>query len=124
MLTEAELQEKRTQLIELRANLMDQIERVRSRGGEPERTFVPTDLADEATDLFEKTKRESLVRTLQDTVRRIDAALERIENGTYGYCANCGHAIPKERLDVLPYADSCVQCVDEPNNGGRKGTQR
>jgi RNA polymerase-binding protein DksA len=43
-------------------------------------------------------------------VEEIDAALERIEDGTYGVCAQCGKNIPKERLRALPQAALCVQC--------------
>jgi RNA polymerase-binding protein DksA len=43
-------------------------------------------------------------------VEDIDAALERIEDGTYGVCAQCGKNIPKERLRALPQAALCVQC--------------
>ena len=38
------------------------------------------------------------------------AALERIENGTYGRCATCGDGIPYERLSVVPETAYCVHC--------------
>jgi RNA polymerase-binding transcription factor DksA len=38
------------------------------------------------------------------------AALDRIEKGTFGRCEDCGVDIPAERLDVVPYARSCVAC--------------
>jgi DnaK suppressor protein len=40
----------------------------------------------------------------------IDAALERIADGTYGDCQNCGQPIPRERLRALPYAMYCIAC--------------
>ncbi len=43
----------------------------------------------------------------QDEIRAIDAALKRIEDGTYGICVTCGEAISQERLDVLPYTPFC-----------------
>jgi RNA polymerase-binding protein DksA len=43
-------------------------------------------------------------------VEEIDAALARIDAGTYGVCEKCGVAIPKERLKALPHAALCVQC--------------
>lgn len=43
-------------------------------------------------------------------VDEIDAALARIDEGTYGTCARCGRNIPKERLRALPQAELCVQC--------------
>ena len=43
------------------------------------------------------------------TVEEIDAALERIENNTYGICAGSGQEIPKERLEAIPWATERVE---------------
>jgi RNA polymerase-binding transcription factor DksA len=43
-------------------------------------------------------------------VEEIDLAVQKIHDGTYGVCEQCGSAIPKERLRALPYAALCVQC--------------
>lgn len=45
-------------------------------------------------------------------LRRIDAALRRILDGTYGQCVNCGTTIPKARLEAEPTALRCVRCQD------------
>jgi RNA polymerase-binding protein DksA len=39
----------------------------------------------------------------------IDAALKRIEEGTYGTCGRCGKEIPVERLEVFPWASLCIE---------------
>ena len=44
-------------------------------------------------------------------IKAIDAALERIEGGSYGFCVKCGEEISQERLDVLPYAPLCRTCA-------------
>jgi len=43
----------------------------------------------------------------QSEIRAIDAALDRIKNGTYGICVTSGEPISKERLDVLPHTPFC-----------------
>ena len=43
-------------------------------------------------------------------VEEIDAALDRIDAGTYGTCVHCGTAIPPERLEFRPHAAGCVSC--------------
>jgi RNA polymerase-binding transcription factor DksA len=48
---------------------------------------------------------------LQRTIAEIDAALARIEAGTYGSCERCGGAIPEERLELRPFAGRCVTCT-------------
>lgn len=44
------------------------------------------------------------------TVVEIDRALQKIEDGTYGVCEQCGEMIPEARLQALPYAALCVTC--------------
>lgn len=44
-------------------------------------------------------------------LQRIDAALRRIEDGEYGWCAECGEAIAGRRLEVDPCASLCVNCA-------------
>ena len=47
----------------------------------------------------------------QAEIRRIEAALQRIEEGEYGYCAKCGAEIAAERLDVVPFTPFCRSCA-------------
>ena len=49
---------------------------------------------------------------LRDTLADIDAALARLAAGTYGTCVHCGAAIPEGRLELRPYAASCVPCLE------------
>ncbi|MCG6935395.1 MAG: TraR/DksA family transcriptional regulator [Proteobacteria bacterium] len=44
---------------------------------------------------------------------RIDRALKRLEDGSYGVCAQCGIEIPAARLAAIPYTDLCVNCAAE-----------
>lgn len=47
----------------------------------------------------------------QQEIRRIEAALGRIDSGDYGICAKCGGEIGEERLDVLPFTPFCRNCA-------------
>ena len=53
----------------------------------------------------------------QEELKAIDAALDRIANGTFGTCTRCGQPIAKERLDAVPYAPLCQECVAELRAG-------
>src|SRR5205085_6940421 len=46
----------------------------------------------------------SLIQLKSDTLRRIDAALSRLDQGTYGHCLECQGPISKQRLRALPFA--------------------
>ncbi|MER5438181.1 TraR/DksA C4-type zinc finger protein [Streptomyces sp. NPDC002790] len=47
---------------------------------------------------------------VEQTLKEIDAALVRLEDGTYGACEGCGTPVPEERLEILPYTRYCVTC--------------
>jgi DnaK suppressor protein len=58
--------------------------------------------------------RAEVVTTLRRAARvalaDIDAALDRMRAGRYGYCVDCGTTIPLERLEILPYVARCMSC--------------
>ena len=54
---------------------------------------------------------ESLGHVELNEVRRIDAALRRIEDGSYGFCTLCGDAVSEPRLDLLPDTPFCKVCA-------------
>jgi DnaK suppressor protein len=57
-------------------------------------------------------------------VKEIRAALHRIENGDYGYCANCGEEIAEKRLLARPMATHCIDCKTEVELKERGQVQR
>jgi RNA polymerase-binding transcription factor len=65
--------------------------------------------ADAGTATFERERDLSLVNNLRDLMERIDKALAKIEEGTYGLCDRCGKPIEKLRLKALPYANLCIK---------------
>jgi RNA polymerase-binding protein DksA len=67
-------------------------------------------LADTATETYDRELDYSLEENAEHLLADIDAALQRIEEGTYGTCANCGTQIPEARLEALPWATTCIDC--------------
>ena len=78
---------------------------------------MPIHMADLGTDNFEQEFTLSLMESDAGTLDKIEAALERIEDGTYGLCEECGTKIPKTRLSAIPYATMCVKCAAELEQG-------
>jgi DnaK suppressor protein len=64
-----------------------------------------------ATIAFEREQVGALVRQAEQRLADVEAALGRLEEGTYGRCAVCGRPIPAERLEVRPTATRCVGCA-------------
>ncbi|HEY7583631.1 MAG TPA: TraR/DksA C4-type zinc finger protein [Acidimicrobiia bacterium] len=60
---------------------------------------------------FEYEKELSLGQNTVDLLRKVERALSRVADKTYGICESCGNPIPVARLEVLPYATECVSCA-------------
>ncbi|GEP33993.1 DnaK suppressor protein [Nocardioides szechwanensis] len=64
-----------------------------------------------ATIAFERSQVYALVRQATQHLDEVDAALSRLDDGTYGRCEVCGNAIAAARLEVRPTARTCVACA-------------
>ena len=62
----------------------------------------------------------TLLNMYIERLRNVEDALDRLEEGTYGYCEDCGRAIKLERLKVLPFAKYCVQCQEQREKTGQE----
>jgi len=64
-----------------------------------------------ATIAFERSQIGALVRQVRGHLGEVDAALVRLDDGTYGVCERCGSAIGEARLEALPAARLCIRCA-------------
>ncbi|MGF1660423.1 MAG: TraR/DksA family transcriptional regulator [Rubrimonas sp.] len=69
------------------------------------------DFSERATEREGDEVLESLGAAGVQEIRMIRAALERIDEGEFGYCVNCGNPIPAARLDIVPHAPRCAKCA-------------
>lgn len=67
-------------------------------------------LADTATVTYDRELDYTLEENAEHMLGEIDAALRRIEDGTYGKCTACGKEIAPERLEARPWATLCIDC--------------
>ena len=72
--------------------------------------------ADLGSELFQLEMNNALKVHEENIMMDIKDALERIDKGTYGICAGCGTEIPRERLEVFPYAQMCIRCQESFEN--------
>jgi RNA polymerase-binding transcription factor len=70
---------------------------------------VDDESADAGTATFEREKELSIEQNVRDLIQKIDRALKRIDDGTYGICERCGKPIEKARIKALPYVDLCIK---------------
>jgi DnaK suppressor protein len=59
---------------------------------------------------FERARVSALLSQEQGYLAELERAVDRVTDGTYGICTQCGAAIPSERLAARPAARTCVQC--------------
>jgi RNA polymerase-binding protein DksA len=83
--------------------------------GEISGTGVDNHLGDLATATFDRELDEGLEEGARQTLVEIDAALRRIDDGTYGACQMCGQPIGEDRLRALPWA---ALCIDDQRRAG------
>jgi DnaK suppressor protein len=113
--TQKELSELRARLLEERKDLQaqhDELEESTFSSNQSELTgemAFDEEYADAGTATFEREKDLSLIDNLRDLIDRIDKALQKMDEGTYGLCDRCGKPIEKARLKALPYANLCLR---------------
>lgn len=113
--TQIDTTKMRKRLIKRREVLIEQVEDER-RKAEPSFMANP-DRADLAYDYSYRSRRLSLLEQLEEQLSDVEKALQRIEEGTYGICTNCGKAILPERLEALPSAALCIDCQRKESTG-------
>jgi RNA polymerase-binding protein DksA len=92
---------------------------LRPLGGEGAGGFsdMPVHPSDLAVDAAEQEVETAVYENEGHLLAEVNAALARLEAGTFGICETCGRAISMKRLDALPYARQCVRCATKDETG-------
>jgi RNA polymerase-binding transcription factor len=113
----------RTDLEQRRARVLaviehrDHPESLEEEVGELVSSSADNHLADTATDTFDRELDEGLEEDAGRLLGQVDAALRRIEAGTYGKCDACGREIDEARLEAVPYATLCIDDARKQERG-------
>ena len=106
-----ELERVRLQLLALRANRMGDKESREKEALKAAGQDVSVDhMADFGSDNYEQEFTLGLLELDVETLRDIGDALERLKEGSFGYCEECGKKVARARLRAIPYARLCVAC--------------
>lgn len=118
MISAAEAQEYREQLQGLLRRLRgvrEQLagEALHPTGGEAAGGLsnVPLHLGDLGSQTFEEEMLLGLLENEEQLMAEVNCALERLEQGVYGRCEQCGREISRQRLRALPYVRHCLACA-------------
>lgn len=119
----SDIERFRTMLLEERDRVQSAIEHLqRDHEGSledetGEETAFDQHPADAATATFGREMDYTLEENSESVLNAIEAALVRIEAGTYGSCQRCGKEVAEERLEAVPYAELCIDCKREVERG-------
>ena len=98
-------------LSEQKNALLGMVERTEDYGREADRD-VSQDPADKASNSYTKELLFSQSTNERNTLKLIAEALDRLAEGTFGECINCGEEITPKRLDAIPWAPHCIRCQE------------
>jgi RNA polymerase-binding protein DksA len=107
---QARLEEERERLLGLIEDYEQELEDARLSESSSDRSPDPGNAEASSTKL-EYAKELSIEQNTLDLLGKVERALERVAEGSYGSCESCGKSIPMNRLDVLPYATLCIDCA-------------
>lgn len=70
-------------------------------------------MADVATDMYDREFNLGLASTEREVLQKIDSALKRITDKSFGICVECKKSIPAVRLKAIPYTPTCLKCQEK-----------
>lgn len=114
-LTKQELGDLRVRLEEERTQLDAQLATIVEESFAASQSDMSGDVglddesADAGTATFEREKDLSIENNVRDLLQKIERALRRMDEGSYGICDICGKPIEKARVKALPYVDLCIK---------------
>ncbi len=108
MLSESTLSDLRASLEQERSDLRARLgEMGMLSGGES----FDQNFADSSQVTAERGEVEALAGNLRESLNDVEAALVKLDNGTFGVCEGCGQPIPPARLEAKPTARLCIECA-------------
>ncbi len=120
-MTKHDLQTYRLLLREAAARLSGEVATLRGEALRPTGSGaggMSDDLADPGTMAADESLALTLLGAEADALVEVNAALERIDRGTFGRCELCDKAIGKARLDIVPHVRHCIACARRAEAGG------
>ncbi len=115
-----ELEKYRRLLEHKKAELSTEL--AKARTAEEDTTEESTqDIADKAVSSYTREFLYSLTDSERTVLLQIDEALARVEEGTYGFCGNCGKEMNEKRLTAVPWTPYCVDCQELAEKGLLEG---
>lgn len=98
-------------LLDEKERISKVLENIQEHQSDDELSTVDNHPADIGTELFMREQDEGFKVSYKSTLEEIENSLSNIDDGSYGLCDSCGKEISQERLEVIPYASMCTECM-------------
>jgi RNA polymerase-binding protein DksA len=111
-----DLEHFKTIILEKRKEILEELESLKSTmmdvttGQYETENSTYSSHMEQGTDAMEREKTFLFASREGKFLNYLNDALKRIENGTYGFCTECGTLMNKERLEAVPHAHQCIDC--------------
>jgi DnaK suppressor protein len=105
----------KARLHEIRTSLVGDVEKV-IKSSQKDMSAPAPDITDGAAQAYNLQLMLELGEQDWQKLKKVDDALNKIKNGSYGTCSECEQPIPEARLEVVPFAEYCVNCMNEIEN--------
>lgn len=116
---QAFLDNMKTKLLEQKNTILESLAGQSEDMKDLVKTVESGDEADVAADVIDRTLLTALSTQDANRLQLIENALDRINQNRYGRCLKCGKEIPRERLEVIPYALMCITCASAEERKNR-----
>ena len=94
----------------IRAEIVGEVEKISGKENEAE---YMADISDDAARSYDRKLQGDLEKQEWNKLKQVEAALEKVAQNKYGTCEQCEAEIPEARLEIMPYAEFCTQCLSE-----------
>ena len=94
----------------IRAEIVGEVEKISGKENEAEHI---ADISDDAARSYDRKLQGDLEKQEWNKLKQVEAALEKVAQDKYGTCEQCEAEIPEARLEIMPYAEFCTQCLSE-----------
>ena len=94
----------------IRAEIVGEVEKTNGKENEAEHM---ADISDDAARSYDRKLQGDLEKQEWNKLKQVESALEKVTQDKYGTCEQCEAEIPEARLEIMPYAEFCTQCLSE-----------
>ncbi|MCB9061923.1 MAG: TraR/DksA family transcriptional regulator [Halobacteriovoraceae bacterium] len=107
------LEEIKDRLVAKKEKLLSRINNIEKDRRREKQGPINPDFAEQAVEVENNEVLDALSDLEREEIKKINTALVKIENGTYGSCMSCGEQISEARLTAMPFSSLCLECADE-----------